>query len=161
MKKLILLSVLILAFAATKAQEPLFVKGDKVFNIGVGIQSWRIPFAITGEYCVADGIIDKGSIGAGAYLGASYNWYYSGWYGSTYNHFSFLGGARGTFHYPFIEKLDTYAGLSLGIDTWYSHYISVGGFIGARYQLTPQFNVFGELGSGLGYLHLGLSFKLK
>jgi len=156
MKKLILLSVFIIAFCAVKAQDPVFVKGDKVVNLGIGLEYWRLPIAISGEFCIADGIIDKGSIGVGAYGGVSYNWNLS-----YTNALSFFVGARGSFHYPFIDKLDTYAGLSLGIDTYpYYNWIRMGGFIGARYPLTPKFNVFGEIGSGLGYLNVGISFKL-
>jgi hypothetical protein len=153
MKKLLLLSVLFIAFIAAKAQEPIFVKGDKVINLGIGLESWRLPITISGEYCIADGIVDKGSIGIGAYAGATLNWY------AYYDKFDVIGGARGAFHYPFIEKLDTYAGISMGIDTWYTAYIRLGGFVGARYQLTEKLNVYGELGSGLGYLNVGISFK--
>jgi hypothetical protein len=106
MKKLLLLSVLFIAFIAAKAQEPMFVKGDKAINIGVGFDSYT-NLSLSGEYGIVDGIADKGSIGAGAYVGLGYSiinpWYYS-------NSFRALGGLRGTFHYPFIQKLDTYAG---------------------------------------------------
>ena len=116
MKKIILLSVFIIAVIAVKAQDPIFVKGDKVVNLGVGLEYWRLPITVSGEYCITDGIAEKGSIGVGAYAGVSFNWY--SYYTSSID---FLAGARGSFHYPFIDKLDTYAGLSLGIDTYYYH----------------------------------------
>jgi hypothetical protein len=156
MKKIILLSVFVVAFFAAKAQSPIFVKGDKVANLGVGLNYSRIPIYIAGDYCISDGILDKGSIGVGAYAGISY-YYYHFYSKSLY----FNVGARGSFHYPFLDKLDTYAGLSLGIDTWNTYFFNVGSFIGARYYLTEKLGVFGELAyGGVGYLTAGITFKL-
>ncbi|MBP7508497.1 MAG: hypothetical protein KA807_11780 [Prolixibacteraceae bacterium] len=155
MKKLILLfAVLVLAFTAS-AQEVQFAKGDKVFNIGVGLDSYRIPVSVSGEFGIVDGILEKGSIGVGAYAGAGFTWwsYYS-------NHLYFFGGARGAFHYTFIDKLDTYAGISLGISSYYSSWLSGGGFLGARYYMSPKMAIFGEVGYGLGLATVGVAFKL-
>jgi hypothetical protein len=154
MKKLFLLSLIVVLGLSLKAQEPIFLKGDKVANLGIGLEAWRLPLSLSYEVGILDGIAEKGSIGVGGYVGGSLNWY-------TYNdRFSLLLGGRGAFHYPLIEKLDTYIGLSLGIDSWYAHYLRLGGFIGARYELGQKFNVFGELGSGLGYVTVGISVKL-
>jgi hypothetical protein len=158
MRKIIILTLLIfVSIIEIKATEPLFVKGNKAINIGVGLEYWRIPITISGEYCISDGIIEKGSVGLGVYGGIGINWGYRAVYDPN---ISFMAGARGSFHYPFIDKLDTYAGLSLGIDSWYSPtWIRMGGFIGARYPLSQNLFLYGELGSGLGYLNLGASFK--
>jgi len=158
MKKLFLLSLIVVLGLSLKAQEPIFLKGDKVANLGVGLEAWRLPLSLSYEVGIMDGIAEKGSIGVGGYVGGSLNWY------SSYDPFSILVGARGAFHYPFIEKLDTYIGLSLGYDSYwqsyYSRFLRLGGFIGARYELGQKFNVFGELGSGLGYVTVGISVKL-
>ena len=74
-----------------------------------------------------------------------------------------FSGVRGTFHYPIIEDLDTYAGGSLGLcfdhDSWgnYGPYFITGLFIGANYPLTKNIIVFGEVGSGIAHLHGGLT----
>jgi len=161
MKKLILLSVLFIAFIAAKAQDPIFVKGDKVINLGIGY-GWYINLSASGEYCVLDGIADKGSVGVGLYGGLGFS------HSLTYSHSnSFFGGARGTFHYPLLDKLDTYAGLGLGLNyryyKYYSDeiYVDFNPFIGARYPLMDKLTVFGEIGYGfMGNLVLGVSFKL-
>lgn len=153
MRKLLTLSILLVLAFYVKAADPIFLKGDKVINVGVGLEYWRMPIYASAEFGVADNIFEKGSIGVGAYAGISYSWYWS-------NSFSVLAGARGAFHYPILEKLDTYIGLSLGIDTYYTYFINPGGFIGARYPISDKLNVFLEAGSGLGYLTGGISFKL-
>ncbi|HPR32885.1 MAG TPA: hypothetical protein PLK12_12345 [Prolixibacteraceae bacterium] len=155
MKKLLTLSVLLILAFGMKAADPVFLKGDKVINVGIGLETWRLPLYVSGEFGIADGILEKGSIGIGAYAGASFSWY--SYYSSA---FAFMAGARGAFHYPFIDKLDTYIGISLGLDSWYSYWISPGGFIGARYPISEKLHVFLEAGTGLGYLTGGISFKL-
>jgi hypothetical protein len=155
MKKIILLSVFVIAVFASRAQDPLFEKGDKVLNLGVGLSYSRIPIYGALDFCIADGIAKKGSIGVGGYAGVSYYYYHY------YNHsLYFNAGARGSFHYPFVDKLDTYAGVSLGFDTWYSSYIDFGSFVGARYYFKPNIAVFAELAyGGVGYLTGGIAFK--
>jgi hypothetical protein len=60
MRKIIILAFLTIAsFIEVKAADPIFVKGDKAINVGVGVEYWRVPITISGEYCVADGILDK------------------------------------------------------------------------------------------------------
>jgi hypothetical protein len=170
MKKLILLSVLFIAFITVKAQDPIFVKGDKVINLGLGLDTYT-RFSLSGEYGILDGIVDKGSIGVGAF--ASYGFEI---FGSKYYHENqVLAGVRGTFHYPFIDKLDTYGGLALGLSfthkSWDKAYwgyddsdnyvdINSGLFVGARYYLTEKIAPFAELGYGLGYLTVGVAIKL-
>ena len=79
------------------------------------------------------------------------------------------------FHYQFVPKLDTYAGLMLGYHfTSVSstapaeHYESsiaasafdMGVILGARYFFTPRIGAFTELGYTLPYWNLGVTFKL-
>lgn len=84
-------------------------------------------------------------------------------------------GGRGTFHYPLVDKLDTYAGILLGynistskefgtVTPGYSYHSSNGGvvyaaFVGARYYFQNNFGVLGEFGYGISYLTLGVSLK--
>jgi hypothetical protein len=171
MKKLALLSLLIVFAFVVKAQEPMFVKGDKVVNVGIGFDEYT-NLSISGEYGLVDGIADKGTIGAGIYAGLGYSILNPSWYSNQYHA---VGGLRGTFHYPFLDKFDTYAGFGMGLeyshwsyDFWgyddydnYTHVgLNAGFFLGARYALSEKLTVFGEAGYGIGYLTAGISFKL-
>jgi len=184
MKKLFAL-MFIAFFALTQmaAQDPIFVKGDKVLNLGIGLGTTLYtgsyyhmtvpPISASLELGILDGIIDKGSIGVGPYVGfASYKWEYSGW---GYKYTNIILGARGNFHYPFIEKLDTYTGLLLGFNVvsssefgdlipGFDYSASSSGiawswFIGARYYFTDNIAAMVELGYGIAYLNLGVAFK--
>jgi hypothetical protein len=191
MKKLLILLALCCVAFFVKAQDvtPTFSKGDKVANIGLGLGTglssyYKMaipPISLSGEYGIADGILEKGSIGVGAYLGfSSYKYEYSGW---GYNYSSRTSriyiGPRGSFHYPIIDKLDTYVGLSLGIHhySWkyeddelndvYDDYYNNNEtglysywFVGARYYFTDNMAVMAELGYGITYLNVGIAIKL-
>ncbi len=79
----------------------------------------------------------------------------------------------GNFHYPYVEKLDTYSGLLLGWDVVnvketgvpYDNYedsashIAWAWFIGARYYFRENMAAMAELGYGPSYLNLGLAFS--
>lgn len=152
---LLLLGILTLAYIAKAQEDPMFEKGEKLVNIGVGINYYPLA-AISADFCVADEILDDGSIGIGPYVGFGA--------GNGYSHFSV--GARGTFHYPLVEKLDTYAGFGLGIRytgsrlyTDYAHFIP-GFFVGANYPISEKFKIYAEAGSGVAYITAGISFKL-
>jgi hypothetical protein len=184
MKKILLMFVVV-CFALTQlvAQEPTFVKGDKVLNIGIGLGSTLYsgtyyksqipPISASLEFGVVDNVIEKGVIGVGPYIGySSYKYEYSGW-GWKYS--NIIIGARGNFHYPLVNKLDTYTGLLLGYNVasskefgdavpgWDYSY-SAGGiawswFIGGRYYFKETFAVMAELGYGIAYLNLGIALK--
>ena len=189
MKKLLIVFALLCMTFFAGAQDnvdPIFVKGDKVANIGLGLGAGLSsyfkmsipPISLSGEYGIADGILEKGSVGVGAYLGfASYKYEYSGWsYSYSSKTTRVYVGPRGSFHYPLVEKLDTYAGLSFGLrfynwsydndydDDYYPNSNSTGfysyWFVGARYYLTDNLAAMAELGYGITYLNIGISFKL-
>jgi len=184
MRKLVLLFVAI-AFSLTQlfSQESTFKKGDKVLNLGIGFGSGLYtgtyyktsvpPISASFEAAVWDGIAEKGSIGLGGYVGYSaHKWEYSGW-GYKYSNIYIAG--RGTFHYPLVNKLDTYGGLALGWNIassseygnaipGYDYNATTGGllyafFVGGRYYFTDRFAGMAELGVGLVYLNLGVAFK--
>ena len=184
MKKLLLMFV-VACFALTQliAQEPTFVKGDKALNIGIGLGSTLYsgtyyksqipPISASLEFGVVDNVIEKGVIGVGPYIGySSYKYEYSGW---GWKYTNIIIGARGNFHYPLVNKLDTYTGLLLGYNVasskefgdvvpgWDYSY-SAGGiawswFIGGRYYFKETFAVMAELGYGIAYLNLGIALK--
>jgi hypothetical protein len=186
MKKLLLvLFVAVFSLTQLLAQESTFKQGDKVLNLGIGLGStlytgsyYKIgvpPISASLEVGVADGILDKGSIGVGGYLGySSHKWestYLNVAYGTKYT--NIILGVRGVFHYPLVDKLDTYTGLLLGYNISsvkdygnYSGYVhaSAGGvayswFIGGRYYFTDKFAGMLELGYGITYLNLGVALK--
>jgi hypothetical protein len=177
MKKL-LLSLLVVVFTITQllAQESTFKKGDKALNLGIGFGSSyyggfytsHMPaISASFEVGVADGILDKGSIGVGGYLG-----YSSAKYSTYWKTTNFLIGARGSFHYPLVNKLDTYTGLQLGYNVfstkYYDNTYTTGGsastigfawFAGARYYFSNNFAGLVEVGYGVAYLTIGVALK--
>lgn len=181
-KLLLLLLVVVFAFTQLLAQESTF-KGDKVVNFGIGLGSTLYtgsyyktavpPISASMEVGIVSLLNDKATIGIGGYLG--YSSYKENIYSSTYYWSSsdLIIGARGTFHYALLDKLDTYAGLILGarIESWKWHgtgtepsHSSSGGlasseFIGARYYFSNNFAVMGELGYGIAWLTLGVALK--
>ena len=163
------------------AQESTFAKGDKVLNLGIGFGGRYMgtgmttsvpPIGASFEVGVKDGVLEKGSIGVGGMLAYSaHKWEYSGW---GYKYTSIVIGARGTFHYPLANKLDTYTGLLLGYDistakeygvtSGYDYDSSYGGltyawFAGARYYFSDAFAAFAELGVGVTILNIGVALK--
>jgi hypothetical protein len=122
---------------------------------------------LSGEYGILDSFIDgKAAIGVGGYLA------YAGeklkGFDMKVSHF--ILAARGLFHYQFVDRLDTYAGLALGYE---SVSVSNGGgynygdssgvfpslFLGARYYFNDRLAAFGELGYGVAPLELGIALK--
>jgi hypothetical protein len=184
MKKIILLfAVIALASGHLSAQDSYFLKGDKVLNLGLGLGSTLYsgtyyasqipPVSASLEIGVVDELIEKGVIGVGPYVGySSYKYEYMGW-GWKYS--NIIIGARGSFHYPFVDRLDTYAGVLLGYNIGsskefgdpipgYDYSYSSGGivwsgFIGGRYFFSDAFAAMLELGYGIAYLNIGVALK--
>jgi len=112
---------LLLVITSTQVKSQSFSVGDKDVNIGIGFGThWGYgktvipPISISLDYGFKDDI-GPGVIGIGGYFGFSsskYDWsiYDYGW-----RYTSILVGARGSYHMEFLDKLDTYAGLILGI----------------------------------------------
>ena len=185
MKKLFaFILVALLSIPVMQAQESMFNLGDKVVNLGIGLGSTLYsgtyytrgfpPVSISYEQAIKDEILDKGVIGIGGYLGyTSYKYDYLGW---GYKYSNIVIGAGGFFHYPLIDKLDTYIGVLLGYNIasakefgdypggWDYSSTSGGfvfsGFVGARYYFTEKFAAFAQVGYGIAYLTLGVSIKL-
>ena len=148
----VLMVVLFCAVSVSvNAQNSAFSKGDMAANLGLGI-GWRVGPAVSFEYGVADNLfnLDKATLGVGGYLG----------YALGNN--NFIIGARGLFHYQFVDKLDTYGGVMIGFQRWGGLAISPL-FAGARYYFKEKMGVFAELAFyenySIGYLNLGLALK--
>lgn len=179
MIKKVLFAALALAGSVSLANaQEIFQKGTKAVNVGVGLGSVLSnttipPLSVSFDYGVKDNLIngENGSISAGGYIGY------------TASSISILDsklrtsyailGARGAFHYQFIPKLDTYAGIMLGYNvassSWSGAVVpdvaqSSGGFAystyaGARYFVTENTGAFAELGYGIAYFNLGVTVK--
>lgn len=160
-------------------------KGEKVLNLGIGLGTALYsgtgytgsvpPISGSLEIVIKDDLFDgKGALGAGGYLGyAAYKWKYSGW---EWKYSNIIIGPRGYLHYNLLEKLDTYAGVTLGynivsakesgnsIPGYNYNSTSSGfifsGFIGGRYFFNEKWAAMAELGSGIAYLNLGVAVKL-
>lgn len=173
-------------FSANAQNQDTFVKNDKIVSVGVGLFGQSLgkltipPITAAFEYGVVDNLFKNGngSIGIGA-KGGYYQVGYKNETGSVTSHSGLVGGIA-TLHYQFIPRLDTYAGLFLGaylggastniktkageatvpgkgsaVDAsfgWGLH-------LGARYYITNQFAINGELGYGYSILNLGVTFK--
>ena len=164
-----------------------FLPGDMVINLGLGIGSNFYsgtgyttgfpPLSGTFEYGLNE--LGPGVLGIGGYLGyTSYKWKATT-SGSTYGwkYSSLIIGARGNYHYNFLESLDTYAGLMLGVNivgskatgdwpTGYDFSANSTGFIwafyiGGRYYFTDSFAAMLELGYGIAWLNIGVAFKIQ
>ena len=175
--------VAFIAAASLNAQDPTFEKGDRVLNVGLGIGSTLYsgtyyksqvpPVSASLEFGVVDNLLEKGVLGVGPYLGySSYKYEYSGW---GWKYTNIIVGVRGNFHYPLVDKLDTYTGLLLGyniasskefgeiVPGWDYSYTAGGvvwsWFVGARYYFKENFAAMAELGYGIAYLNLGIALK--
>ena len=123
---IILFAALLVAGMTAEAQtQNTFGGGDIVLSAGIGAgtalnigNTVVPPIVIQGEYGIVDNLFDAySSIGVSGYMGfaagrKSFYYYPYDTYRQKIN--SFLLGVRGTFHYQFVERLDTYAGITLG-----------------------------------------------
>lgn len=182
MKKFFLFAAAVcFAIGGVVAQESTFLKGDKVLNASLGIGSTLYsgtyyksqvpPLSASLEFGVVDNVIEKGVVGVGPYVGySSYKYQYSSW-GWKYS--NLIIGARGNFHYPLVDKLDTYTGLligynvvtskefgdPIGLDTYSAGGLTWSWFIGGRYYFKENLAAMLELGYGIAYLNIGVAVK--
>ena len=172
MKKLaVTLIIFISALIAGKAHAQAFQQGDKLLNLGLGLNSYYsggVPFGASFEV----GIDDDLSVGANVdYLSTSN-------YGYRFTALYF--GGRGSYHFNRIlnikdEKFDLYAGAGLGYRSfsWADSYngisidsygsgIYLGIHLGAKYYFSDTVGAFAEIGAvGSTNARIGVGFKLK
>ncbi len=180
MKRVLLLSVLVVFIASVSFGQMVYKKGDQVINLGIGLGGFAGVYgsggiAITGgyEYGMTENISLGGVIG---YSSSSETIY--GDYGWKYTYI--LIGARGAYHADLLKNpnVDTYGGILLGYNIVSSSatgtlpfvgyyaagasasYLEFGIFIGGRYYFDPHWAVQAELGYGLGILNIGVAYKL-
>lgn len=150
---------LFVAGSSAQAQET-FEKETNLVNVGIGLGSTLTgqvipPVSVGFERSVIDGILDKGSLGIGAQAEfQSFKVLDSSWS-------NLFIGPRVSFHYEFLENLDTYATVTAG---WYKvgpvSSFAADFSVGARYLFTPSLGAFTEIGSGIAVLRAGVTFNL-
>jgi hypothetical protein len=182
MKRILLISLLIVIAISISFSQMAYKKGDQVANLGIGIGGFGGAYgsggiAITGGY--ETGLTENISLGGVVgYSSSSQDVY--GDYGWKYTYI--LIGARGAYHLDLAHnpKLDTYGGIMLGynivsasetgtLPSYYGYgagsysasasYFAFGIFVGGRYYFDPHWAVQAELGYGLGILNIGMAYK--
>ncbi len=182
MKRILLLSVLVIFIASLSFGQMAYKKGDNVVNLGIGIGGFAGAYgsggiAITGGY--EYGFHENISLGGIVGYSSSSDDVFAG-YGWDYTYI--LIGARGAYHIDLLHdpKIDTYGGILLGYNivsssatgtlptyggyTWGTYsasasYLAYGIFIGGRYYFNTNLAVQAELGYGLGILNVGIAYK--
>ena len=132
MKKFLLL-VAAFCFLGIGAQaQGTMSKGQLVGSLKVGFSDYGLPLGISADYGVVSGFINgNAAVSVGGEVGV--------YISDDYTHLSLA--ARGNFHYEFVNNLDTYLGLNLGL---VGRNFALNGHLGARYY-------FGKFGVGLEF----------
>jgi hypothetical protein len=183
MKKIFFIVAMVLLSQNFFAQDNVFLMGDKVVNIGLGLGSSLYsgtyytstipPLSVSYEQGIVEGVLEKGVIGVGGYLGfSSYKYEVLDW---GWRYTNFILGARGSFHYPLVENIDTYTGLLLGYrilsanefgtNTGLNYRAGSSGVIwawyaGGRYYFNERLGGMLELGLGITYLNIGIALRI-
>jgi hypothetical protein len=167
MKRILLLSVLVIFIASMSFGQMAYNKGDQVVSLGLGLGGLAGGYgssgvAITGGY--EYGIHENISLGGIVSYASSSD--------LVVTITNIVIGARGAYHIDLLHKdnIDTYGGLMLGYNIvssnlpagwgWtYPSYMFFGLFAGGRYYFNPNLAVQAELGWGLGFLNVGIAYK--
>jgi hypothetical protein len=184
-----LLMALILAGGSASAQSrggarAAFEKGDNTlgFSVGVGAAhayrggtTYLPAFAVNFDHGLV-GNVGPGTIGIGGIVSWQSSYYRFG-NGDRDVWANFHIGVRGTYHLTLLKeknnKFDPYAGATLGIraesfrtdrgnagNSYGGAYPFFGPFIGAKYNFTPKFGAFSELGFDVSIFRIGLHLNI-
>lgn len=158
MKKTVFL-LLLGIFATTLHAQDVIKQDDNVIQFGIGAGD-GIPFEITYERCLADDLFgnDNGAYGLGGYASV-YNHKYHGENTSYYTI-----GVKEYLHYQFMDNLDTYGSLMLGLkmpNTSSPDHLrfAMGLTAGARYYFDTNVAAYTEVGYGISNISVGISVK--
>lgn len=157
---------------AQKQQVELFSKKTTYLQVGLGVGAGYYVGSVSMPALQArfeKAVSDEVSIGA--ILGRASSKYTDS-YGSVKYSFTLIGG-RANYHFEGSDKFDAYVGGTLGYNIFSvntegysspykgsSSAVLYGGQIGANYYFSPNIGAWAELGYGISYLNLGLTFKL-
>jgi hypothetical protein len=181
MKRVLLLSVLFVIAASMAFGQIAYKQGDMVITGALGLggvagvygESTLPPISGAVDYGYNENISVGGLVG----ISGSENLVYKGTsneYGWKYTYI--VIGVRGAYHYDLLHKdnIDTYGGIMIGYNivsfsevgtigyggTAGASFLAYGGYIGGRYYFTPNLAAQLELGYGMGFLSLGVAYKL-
>jgi hypothetical protein len=136
----------------------LFGDGKGAFGVGAFAQYMNYNYEATSYPDIGGGTIEVFALKSAMISTTVDDWKYN----------QFVFGPRGYLHYSFIDKLDTYTGLMLGLDyiSWgrgssdYTHTdFAWGWFIGGRYYFTDNLAAMLELGYSATYVNIGVAYK--
>jgi hypothetical protein len=183
MKRILLISMLLFIVVGLSFSQMAYNKGDQVVSLGLGIGGFAGAYGSTGiafsggyENAIHENISLGGIVG---YSSSTEDIYGSWGWKYTY----ILIGARGAYHFDVLHNsnIDTYAGVMLGynivsssetgtnpyagypgytVSSASASYILFGAFIGGRYYFNPNLAAQVELGYGVGFLNVGIAYKL-
>jgi hypothetical protein len=183
-------AVAALSFSFNAANAQIFVKGSTDLNLQIGFgTTWylssyyhtSLPLISVGmDYGLREDW-GPGVFGIGGIIGLSTSKYEYGYLGYDYGYkyTNFVIAPRATYHYQFIDKLDTYGGVVTGIEIvsgkeygdWITGYepssdagvnVVFTAFAGAKYYLTESFAVMSEIYVyDLALFNIGVCLKLK
>ncbi|MFI3323243.1 MAG: hypothetical protein SNI45_02245 [Rikenellaceae bacterium] len=145
MKKFILL-VVALVGVATMASAQTFGKGTKDLTASIGFGGGGTPVALSYEQGIYDFAADH-KLGLGGYVCL---------YSS-----AIAPAVECNYHFVGVDRFDLYGGVRFGftfVDSYSSTFTSFN--IGANYMLNSTWAVNVELGSGVGSIGLGVTYKL-
>lgn len=166
MKKMIAfcIGVMITTCVVNKVQAQAYEQGSSVIQATVGLGGGLgMPIGLAYDYGL------KERISLGGYVGYASKTVNYGFFDASFTYI--LVGARGNYHFDAGDRFDPYVGVLLGynaasVSTSNGGVLAAGGGVayggqlGARYFLTDNLAAVGELGYGIGYLTLGLAYKL-
>ncbi len=133
-RKIIIIFAVVLFGIAVFSNAAMFEKGGKYLTPQIGINTYAIPVGVSFGYGISDNIELSGSV------------LYISWSDGEYSYSVINPGFEGMYHFTSlnVEKLDAFAGLSLGYLIFtgdlgtYSSGLSIAPFVGARYYFSPK-----------------------
>jgi len=160
----------------TPTPTPTPVNDNKqgLVNLGVGLlptlgagSGGLFPLSVSYDHPFSDKITIGGYAG---YLTSNFD----AGFGFDFKYSYIIFGARGTYDLDLIDspKIDTYAGVMLGYNlvsasgdcgnfcSSSASSIGYAGIFGGRYELSNSLKLFAEIGYGISYLTVGVSFAL-
>ncbi len=176
MKKFIVTLSVLLAFVintnVAQAQAS-FEQGTNMITAGIGFGKFKNqtvpPLSVAYERSIVSGLFDYGSIGIGGQFDVQ------GFDHTEGRGFHTFVGARVSWHYEWLDNLDTYVSAAAGLQVERNPELTsdkksyemktTSSFmpaftLGARYLFTRHFGVFSELSNNISYFKVGLTFNL-
>ncbi|MDR1005561.1 MAG: hypothetical protein LBL74_01680 [Bacteroidales bacterium] len=148
MKKVIFAALAALFMTSAVQAQDTFSKGSFIGTLGVGITNYTIPVSGALDWSVTSLWNEKSNLGVGVVAGVGLG-----------DPFYVLVGGRVSLHYQFVDKLDTYFGLTLGYLVTGETGFGWAACLGARYYFWDNIGLFAEIGGGWSILTVGASFK--